>query len=53
MRNAMQEAFGRINNPPPVIKGLLKKHDNKQDKGVSTKLSFRTYQQLKKTGVMG
>lgn len=52
MRNQMQEAFASIPNLPPMISGVLKRieKNRKPTKGWDTKLSFRTYNKLKKEG---
>lgn len=54
MLNQIQTAFLRINNLPPMIKGILSKNiaarTKRDTKSFSTKLSFRTYQKLKAEG---
>lgn len=54
MFNQITSAFMRINNLPPMIKGVLAKNITNQirrsGKGFSTKLSFKTYQKLKAEG---
>lgn len=56
MRTAIQEAFIRINNPPPLIKEAVSKLIRKEAKAPlrmwNANLSYRTFHDLKAAGIM-